>query len=308
MVTREPNDPSAWDGVLVIDKGEGPTSHDVVAVARRVLGVSRIGHTGTLDPMATGVLPLVIGRATRLAQYLSASRKEYEATIRFGVTTETYDRLGAVVATSDRRPSRLDLDAALARFRGSFDQTPPAFSAKRVDGTRAYERARKHGPAAVRPKAVNVTVTRLELLDFSGDTARVFVHAESGFYVRSLAHDLGVALETGASLDALRRMRSGDFGLEDALGLDALMTSARASLLSRLVPVDRLLSDRPAVVLNADGVHRVRHGQDIGPFQLADGFLAGTDVVRLLDEGARLIALAKVSNEPGFLHASVVFG
>src|SRR5262245_21508183 len=117
--------PLSLDGVLVIDKTEGPTSHDVVAVARRALGISRIGHTGTLDPMATGVLPLVIGRATRVAQYLTANEKAYDATIRFGVSTDTYDRSGTVVSRSDGRPSARDLEAALAAFRGSFVQTPP---------------------------------------------------------------------------------------------------------------------------------------------------------------------------------------
>ena len=131
------------DGVLVVDKPQGPTSHDVVALARRALGVSGIGHTGTLDPMATGVLPLVIGRATRLAQFLTASDKDYEATVRFGRTTNTYDAMGTVVTTSDERPTREQIEQALGRFRGTFEQTPPAFSAKNIDGARSYDIARK---------------------------------------------------------------------------------------------------------------------------------------------------------------------
>jgi tRNA pseudouridine55 synthase len=301
------------DGVLVIDKTDGPTSHDVVALARRALGVSRIGHTGTLDPMATGVLPLVIGRATRLAQYLSASRKTYEASIRFGITTDTYDRVGTVVATSPRRPSPESLDAALSSFTGSFEQTPPAFSAKSIDGTRAYDRARKHGAAAVQPKPVTVSVQRLELLSFDGDRARVLVEAGAGFYVRSLAHDLGTVLQCGAVLDALRRVRSGDFSLDDAVSFDDLVTSAPAALASRLVPFDRLLTDRPAVVLDAHALHRVRHGQDVGPFVAGPGAAvtggAGRDqIVRLLDADGHLVALASPVGERGFLHASVVFG
>jgi tRNA pseudouridine55 synthase len=300
------------DGVLVIDKHEGPTSHDVVALARRALGVSRVGHTGTLDPMATGVLPLVIGRATRLAQYLTASHKTYEATIRFGVATDTYDRAGTVVARSDRRPTREGLDAALTSFTGSFQQTPPAFSAKSVDGTRAYDRARKHGAAAVQPKPVTVSVERLQVLAFDGETVRLLVEAGAGFYVRSLAHDLGTALETCAVLDALRRTQSGDFRLDGAVGYDELVTLARESLLSRLVPFDQLLTETPAVVLDARSVDRVRHGQNVGPFlDVADhagGRARPENPIRLLDAEGRLIALATPAAERGFLHASVVFG
>ncbi len=304
------------DGVLVIDKSEGPTSHDVVAVARRALGNSRIGHTGTLDPMATGVLPLVIGRATRLAQFLTAGRKEYEATIRFGVITETYDRSGTVTARSDARPTRDELEVALTRFTGSFSQTPPAYSAKSIDGTRAYERARKHGAAAVQPRPVTVSVQRLELVAFDSETARLIVEASAGFYVRSLAHDLGAVLGTGAVLDALRRTRSGGFGLDQAIRYDELVRGERESLLGRLVPFDRLLSDWPSVTLDATAVDRARHGLDVGPFRLegfggvvCDGAAASQEnIVRLVDEEGRLIALGRAAGMPGFLHAAVVFG
>lgn len=300
------------DGVLVIDKNEGPTSHDVVAVARRALGVPRIGHTGTLDPMATGVLPLVIGRATRVAQYLTATNKTYEATIRFGITTDTYDRFGAITASSDRRPTRSNVEEALSGFRGRFSQTPPAFSAKSIDGTRAYDRARKHGAAAVQPRPVEVLVLRLELQSFDGDTARLSMETGAGFYVRSLAHDLGSALGTGAVLDALRRTRSGDFSVERAIRYDELVGTPRELLLSRLLPFDQLLSDRPAVVLDTDGVSRVRHGLDVGPFGGADApqdnLVERGGFVRLLDADGHLVALAKPAGARGFLHASVVFG
>src|SRR5688572_12963117 len=161
------------DGVLVVDKPQGPTSHDVVTLARRALGVSRIGHTGTLDPMATGVLPLVVGRATRLAQFLTAGDKDYDATIAFGRTTDTYDALGKIVTTSADRPSREQLETALARFRGTVEQTPPAYSAKNIDGERSYELARKTraGATALLPKAVSVTARQLDLVSFDGDTA-----------------------------------------------------------------------------------------------------------------------------------------
>lgn len=299
------------DGVLVVDKSEGPTSHDVVAVARRALGVSRVGHTGTLDPMATGVLPLVVGRATRLAQYLTASSKTYRATVRFGVTTDTYDRHGSVTGHSDVRPTREQLEAALARFRGSFAQTPPAFSAKSIDGTRAYDRARRQGAAAVQPRPVTVTVHHLDLLAFDGETAALGVETGPGFYVRSLAHDLGAALGTGAVLDALRRTRSGDFDATQAVRYDELVTAPRPSLMSRLVPFDALLGDRPAVVLEAEDVGRVRHGLDVGPFADLARTHAERDadlVIRLLDGDGHLVALGTPIGGRGFLHASVVFG
>ena len=203
------------DGVLVVDKPQGPTSHDVVTLARRALGVSRIGHTGTLDPMATGVLPLVIGRATRLAQFLTASDKDYEATVAFGRATNTYDAMGTVVTTSAERPTREQIEAALPGFRGTFEQTPPAFSAKNIDGERSYEIARKaKDGVVVLPKAVTVTVRELDLCRSTVKTAVLHMRVTAGFYVRSLAHDLGAALGMGGVLTGLRRTRSGEFGLE----------------------------------------------------------------------------------------------
>jgi tRNA pseudouridine(55) synthase len=191
-VKSEIRDPKSEipDGVLVVDKTEGPTSHDVVTFARRALGVSRIGHTGTLDPMATGVLPLVIGRATRLAQFLTASDKTYEATVAFGRMTDTYDASGKVTGTSDRRPAREDLESALTRFRGTFEQTPPAYSAKNIDGERSYDLARRGKTAvAQRPKAVPVTVKRLEVIAFDGETARLEMQVTAGFYVLGFLQD-----------------------------------------------------------------------------------------------------------------------
>jgi len=232
------------EGVLIVDKTEGPTSHDVVTLARRALGVSRIGHTGTLDPMATGVLPLVVGRATRLAQFLTASDKTYDATIAFGRTTDSYDASGRTVTTSDRRPTRDQLDAAITRFQGTFDQTPPVYSAKNIDGERSYDLARRGKMNAdMRPKAVAVTVKRLQILAFDGETARLEMQVGAGFYVRSLAHDLGDALECGAMLSALRRTRSGEFTLDRAVTLAEVLQAPRESLAARLVPFRELLPE-----------------------------------------------------------------
>jgi tRNA pseudouridine55 synthase len=298
------------DGVLVVDKPRGPTSHDVVTLARRALGVSRIGHTGTLDPMATGVLPLVVGRATRLAQFLTAGDKDYDATIAFGRTTDTYDAVGSIATTSAERPSRDQLDAALSRFRGTFEQTPPAFSAKNIDGERSYERARKsRGAPAVLPKAVTVTARQLDLLSFDGETACLRMTVTAGFYVRSLAHDLGGVLGMGAVLAALRRTRSGEFGLEGAVPLADVLQADREALAGRLVPFSGLLPDVPAVTLRGVvNVERVKNGLEVAPGDLLAALSPVPDLVRLLGPDGTLIGLAKPGRTPGFLHAWVVLG
>jgi len=263
-------------GVLVLDKPEGPTSHDMVAVARRALGERRIGHCGTLDPMATGVLALAVGPATRLVQYLSASEKDYRAVVRFGVSTTTYDITGAPVASSALRPTPAALEAALAAFRGPQSQVPPAYSAKKIDGHRAYDLARKAGDGelpVLKPAAV--TVFDLTLLDFDGEQATLQMRVSPGFYVRSLAHDLGQALGTGAALAALRR----------TLG--------------------RLLPAVPTVTVTPETAGRVRQGIDL---PVPGHWLEAPPLTRLLDDAGQLVALAVPAPRAGFLHPSVVLG
>lgn len=310
------------DGVLVIDKPEGPTSHDVVTLARRALGVSRVGHTGTLDPMATGVLPLVVGRATRLAQFLTASDKHYDATIAFGRATDTYDALGREVARSARRPSRAELDAAVERFRGTFAQTPPAYSAKNIDGERSYARARRaqrgHAergggasapPEPPRPEPVTVTVVHLDVLAFDGDTVRLALRVAAGFYVRSLAHDLGEALGCGAVLAALRRTRSGEFGLEGAVPLADVVQGTREALAARLVPMSGLLTDLPAVTLRtAAHLERLKNGLEVAPGDVLAPLSTLPPLTRILGPDGGLVALAKPGKTPGGLHGWVVLG
>src|SRR5688572_29978346 len=208
------------DGVIVVDKPEGLTSHDVVSAARRLLGEKRIGHTGTLDPLATGVLALVCGRATRLVRFLSACDKEYEATIRFGLTTDTFDITGEETSRTGEAPRREALLQALGELTGEYLQMPPAYSAKKVGGRRAYDFARK--AEAVELTAVPVRVSRAELTDFSGIRATVSLTCSAGFYVRSFAHELGIRVNTGACLEALRRTRSGEFHVAEALSLESL--------------------------------------------------------------------------------------
>ncbi len=297
------------NGVLVIDKPEGPTSHDIVAAARRLLGVRQIGHTGTLDPMATGVLPLAVGRATRLVQFLTGADKTYDATVRLGVVTDSYDRLGTIIASDAPAswPDAADLDQALDAFRGAFLQAPPPYSAKKIDGIRAYVRARR-GDTSVLPAPVPVHVRALELLGYAPPLVRVRLTCSPGFYVRALAHDLGGRLGTGAILDALRRTASGSFTLQQALPVDALADATRVA--AALVPLAGLLTGWPSAVLVREGLNHVIHGRDVGPEDMAkppDGSDGSPQArVRLLSEEGDLVAIAEPTERPGFLHPALV--
>ena len=294
------------NGLLVVDKPAGPTSHDVVGRVRRAIGVRRIGHTGTLDPLATGVLPLVIGRATRLAQFLVSDEKAYEADIRFGRSTPTYDAAsldptGATPAVSVD-PARLQ--AALDGFRGTFLQSPPPFSAKKIEGTRAYALARRGEDVALRP--VPVSVHHIAILASTPESVRIEVVCSSGFYVRTLAHDIGERLGCGAYLERLRRTRAGAFGLADAVTLERIEAEG-AGAVRHVIGLDRLLPSLPTVVLTQTGVRRATHGNSVGPGDLAGAPPAVEPAgrVRLLDPAGALLAIAEP--EPGgFLHPVVV--
>ena len=286
------------DGVLIVDKTQGLTSHDVVAAARRLLGERRIGHTGTLDPLATGVLPLACGRATRLVRFLTASDKDYDATIRFGVTTDSYDVTGTETSRSGREPDRDAVERALATLTGSYLQTPPAFSAKKVAGRRSYDMARENQPVELTPVPVRVMHAELELL--SQDTARVRLTCSAGFYVRTLAHSLGELVGTGARLEALRRTRSGDFTLGHAISLEQLSMADRAA--AAVIPLDALLPAFRALTVTDEGRNRVSHGQEV------EGALgpSAAEWVRLVDGQGHLVAMATAGSRPGFLHPAVV--
>jgi tRNA pseudouridine55 synthase len=307
------------NGVLVVDKPQGPTSHDIVAVARRALREKRIGHTGTLDPMATGVLPLVLGKATRLATLLSSDDKSYDAAVRLGCATPTYDAAGRMAAGTPP-PSAPDLDrsaieAVAARFRGTFDQVPPPFSAKKVGGTPAYKLARNDQPPVLAP--VRVTVHALEILEYEAGLLRVHVVSSSGFYVRSLAHDIGVQLGCGAHLESLRRTRAGAFDVEQAMTLSEL-TERPEIAREHIIPLRRLLTHIPAVLLNAQGARKAAHGNSLTFSDLREmgsSTLFGTGdagemegqapPVRLLDPDGELIGIAK-SAPGGLLRPYVV--
>jgi tRNA pseudouridine55 synthase len=294
-------------GLLLVDKPSGPTSHDIVARVRRVLGVSRIGHTGTLDPLATGLLVLLVGNVTRLAQFLSGDEKEYLADVRLGIATDTYDAEGldpSYRSTASELPSADSIAAALDRFRGTFAQVPPPFSAKKIAGRRAYEAARHRKLVDLRP--VQVTVHDLELVSRTDDVARLRVRCSAGFYVRSLAHDLGVALGCGAHLAQLRRTRAGAFSVEQAAALSTI-EAERVEAASRLLPSETLLSHLPGVQLSEEGVRRAAHGNLLGPAHLAEtsGNVGVAHRLRLLDPDGRLVAVAERQDD-GSLHPIVV--
>jgi tRNA pseudouridine55 synthase len=289
------------DGVLVVDKPRGVTSHDVVAAARRTLGESRIGHTGTLDPLATGVLPLAIGRATRLVRFLTACDKDYFATIRFGMTTDSYDITGAETGRTGTVPSRDTVLDAIRELTGDYLQTPPVFSAKKVEGRRAYALARQDQAVTLTP--VPVRVARAELVELDGSCATVTLTCSAGFYVRSFAHSLGDLTGAGACLEALQRTRSGDFTLDAALPMDALRDPARVA--ARLVPLARALGRFPANTITVHGRAHVSHGRELGPDDVT-GPIETAEWTRLLDAAGALVALATPGRTPGSLHPSVV--
>jgi tRNA pseudouridine55 synthase len=300
-----PTAAAAADGALVIDKPSGPSSHDIVSAVRRALGGVKVGHTGTLDPLATGVLPLLIGRATRLAQFLASATKTYTAHVQFGWGTDTYDSAGEPAGPpTPAAVDRAALETVLERFRGSFSQQPPAYSAKKVGGHRAYALARASRVVALEP--VMVTVHDLRLVELKGGTATIEVTSSAGFYVRSLAHDLGVSLGTPAHLAGLRRTRSGEFDLAQAVPFGVALEAPDAAL-DRLVPSRALLGHLQGCRLSEEGVRWALHGRDIQPGLLLDPPpRAAEGPVRLLDPAGALVALGVVREASGALHPVVV--
>jgi tRNA pseudouridine55 synthase len=266
--------------------------------------------------MATGVLALVVGRATRLAQFLSAAEKVYEAEVRLGWATDTYDAQGQPIDITGLKPSATTggsfpwpesehLDDLLDRFRGRYEQIPPPFSAKKIEGVRSYSLARKGVPTHA--KGAPVTVYDVACLGRAGDRIRVRLRCSAGFYVRTFAHDLGMALGVGAHLSALRRTRSGDFDVADAVPLEVVEHEGPAAA-ARMVPLARLLPAIPAVVVTPAGAVRTRHGNLLRREDLASVPDGSPRCVRVFDEMGALLAIAEPSAMPGFLHPSIVVG
>lgn len=284
------------DGVIVVDKPSGWTSHDVVNKMRRIAKTKRVGHLGTLDPMATGVLPLVIGRATRLSQFYAKSEKVYDATIHFGYATDTYDAEGsAVTEEMPYEAERETIERLLASFRGVLEQTPPPISAKKIKGTPAYKLARKNIEVELKP--VEVSVYSLELLECAGAEIRVRVHCSGGTYLRSIAHDMGKLAGPGAFLSKLKRLMSGDFTIDEARTLPQLEElSAENRLDEAIIRSGRLLPQFPAETVDALTAGQIRQGRDfrVSPFRVAKG----SKYVKALTADGELLAIgeAKLPN------------
>ncbi len=277
---------TAVNGVLVVDKPKGITSFDVVRDVRRALKVKKVGHTGTLDPMATGVLPICLGDGTKIAQFITEATKAYDATVKLGSTTDTLDAEGKVRETKPVPALNRELiEGALQKFRGTFAQTPPMYSAVKIGGKRLYELAR--AGEEVERAARQVTVLELTLRDFSADEIQLSVHCTKGFFVRTLAAEIGEALGCGAHLCALRRTHSGPFLLAQAIPLAELLAAGPELAQSRLVGLNDSLKDLPALQVTEAEATRVRHG---GLVEVA----GRTGLHRVLEPSGALLAVAEV--------------
>jgi tRNA pseudouridine55 synthase len=300
-LTRETGAGAALDGVLVVAKPVGPTSHDVVGLIRRLATTKRVGHGGTLDPFASGVLPVFLGKATRLVEYHLGDRKRYRATVCFGASSTTDDLEGALTPAAGPAPTRDAVEAALAGFRGPIEQRPPAYSAIKVAGRRAYALAR--AGESVELASRSVTIHALDLVTWDPTTdgepvAIVDVECSAGTYIRSLARDLGEAVGSAAYLGALTRTASGPFTLADAHDLDEVRAAAADGperIVERLLPIDAGL-DLPTVRVDAGSLIAIGRGQAIGvPPGIEAGTLDEGRPIRLIDEAGRLVAIATLA-------------
>ena len=278
------------NGLLVVDKPAGMTSHDVVALVRRATGERSVGHLGTLDPMATGVLPLLLGRYTRLAQFFGKAEKEYTGRIRFGWATDTYDAEGTRVGEERLLALGLEgLQTLAAQFSGAMEQMPPVYSAKKIGGVPAHKLARAGMEVPVKPARIFIHRFTLYVLD--GDEATFTMRVSAGGYVRSVAHELGEMAGCGAHLSALRRTYAGDFTLEHAVTVEELKACAGgdgAGVHSRLVHPRRLLEAMPAVTVTEDVAGRLRNGMQVNVPEFSEAPL-----VRIFTGPAELFAVGK---------------
>lgn len=306
------------DGVLIIDKPPGLTSHDVVARARRIVNERRIGHTGTLDPFATGVLVILLGKATRLAQFLSGADKQYEAIIRLGYSTDTGDRTGTPIPAGELPKNRSwterEIDETLQSLRGEIEQVPPMYSAKKVDGKKLYELARRGESVERSPK--RVCIYEFEPIRPDGQMIKdnldgtfdfhARVSCSSGTYIRTLAEDFGKRLNVGAHLAELRRTRVGEFPIEQAVTLDQLKVHfAEESVGSILLPPGVALSRMPFVHLSDEDVRRANHGREV---MIAEVEWAEGENVKMFDANEQLIAVGQYDATEKRLRPRVVLG
>jgi tRNA pseudouridine55 synthase len=290
MNDENPKMNNTISGVLVVDKPIGMTSHQVVQVIRQGTRIKRAGHTGTLDPRASGVLVVLIGPAVRLSQYVSAENKRYQATIKLGEKTDTYDGEGAITGTSDIEVTFEQFEEALKGFVGEIKQVPPPYSAVKVKGKHAYDLARKGEDVELEPRLINVY--SLDILEWTPPEVVIDVHCSSGTYVRSLAYDLGELLGCGAYLTGLRRTKSGRFSLRDATSLSKLTETFETNAWYQyLIPAAEALSEWPSITLNNEEIEMVKHGHRIARDEGQSG------MVRAISEQSELVALMEYDSE-----------
>jgi tRNA pseudouridine55 synthase len=296
---------NAISGVLVVDKPVGLTSHDVVQIVRKGTNIRRAGHTGTLDPRASGVLVILIGPAVRLSEYVSASDKRYQAVVRLGASTDTYDADGRITSTSPVDKITEDqFEDSLQSFVGEIEQVPPPYSAVKIKGRKAYEMAREGEDIDLAPRRIKVY--SLELLEWAPPEAVIDVYCSSGTYVRSLAHDLGEKLGCGAHLIGLRRTKSGRFTLRDAVPLRRLREAFEdGNWYQYLIPAAEALSDWPAIELTQDQVEAIRHGHRITTDEnITEN---GVAMVRGVSEQGELVALLEYVSDSNEWQPKKVF-
>jgi tRNA pseudouridine55 synthase len=260
------------NGLLILDKPSGMTSHDVVAIVRRVTGEKSIGHLGTLDPMATGVLPLLLGKYTRLAQYFGRAEKSYTGTIRFGFATDTFDAEGKPAGEPVAlRLGFEELRALALRFHGEMEQMPPVFSAKKIHGVPAHKLARAGKAVPVKP--ARITIHSFELTGLEGDLASFTMSVSAGGYVRSVAHELGGLAGSGAHLASLRRTQAGAFGLEPAIALDELKRMSVKEIEASLPHPRSLLPEMPSVIVDEQTAGKIRNGMQVNVPEFSDAVM-----------------------------------
>ncbi|MBX7060877.1 MAG: tRNA pseudouridine(55) synthase TruB [Pyrinomonadaceae bacterium] len=293
------------DGILIIDKPAGPTSHDVVNRVRRIFNTRKVGHAGTLDPFATGVMVVLVGKATRLAKFVDKDAKEYEATVRFGYATDTGDLTGERIGETGRSDiSSSEIHSVLDRFHGEILQTPPMYSAKKVDGKKLYELARRG--EEIERKAVPVTIHEISVVspdDVSGEHHTIRVRCSAGTYIRTLAEDIAKALGTAAHLTELRRTASGRFSLADSVPLDALADEADPT--KRLLPIETLVSGLPHFVLNSERAKMTLNGLSSRVYGQE---FAADEPIAMFSEDGQLIAVGKYSADENAIRPTLVLG
>ena len=273
------------NGIVIVDKPQGWTSQDVTARLRRVFNTRRIGHGGTLDPMATGVLPVFVGRATRGVEFFEHAEKTYEAVVRLGLATDTEDITGTVLEEKEVHISEAEFLGILPKFRGKIQQIPPMYSALKVNGQKLCDLARKG--KEVERQAREIEIFKLECLEFNGNEARLLVHCSKGTYIRTLCKDIGAALGTGGCMASLRRVTAGEYTIEEAVPLQTLLDTAEAETYLR--PVDSMFRNIPSVKLTVNQEKRCRNGNAFS-VQLADG------TYRAYSQNGEFLMLAQVEN------------